>query len=286
MTATVIHTAAAARVSHYLNPRRLAGGLWRHRGLIWQLARRDVEGRYRAAHLGLLWSVLTPLLMLGVYTFAFAVVFKARWGSDPAESRATFALTMFCGWLLYNLFAEVVSRAPGLVVGNVNYVKKVIFPLEVFVPAAVLTGLINMLIGYAAWLVGWLLLNRALPSATVLYLPCVLLPVCLTSAGLGWLLASLGVFIRDLAQAVQVLLQVLFFATPIFYRIEAVPYPYRWVLELNPLSHALEDARRVLMWGAAPDWAWWAFSSVAGALLTLLGYAFFMKSKRAFADVI
>ena len=277
----------------FLNPVAMVRSLWRQRELVSQLARRDIEGRYKAARLGLLWAILTPLCLLGIYTFVFAVVFKFRWSDDPTahESRGQFALTMFCGMLLYGLFSEVVNRAPQMIVANPNYVKKVVFPLEVFVVSGLASALINMLIGYGVWLAGWLLIERCLPPWTIVWMPVVLLPVCLTTAGVSWVLASIGVFVRDVGHAVILATQVLFFATPIFYSLQRVPQPWRRVLEINPLTHAIEDMRRIMMWKGMgdppqPEWTWWIGMTAASAVIALLGYAFFMKSKRAFADVI
>lgn len=270
----------------YLNPAGMVRNLWSHRELAWQLAKRDIQGRYRATYLGLLWSVLTPLVLLVIYTFVFAVVFEARWSdSGMPESRAEFALTMFCGMLLFTLFSDVVNRAPSMVVHNSNYVKKVVFPLETFVISGLLAALFNLLVGAVVWLVGVVFL-RGMPPWTIVWFPLVLLPVCLTTLGISWILASLGVFIRDLNYLVALATQVLFFITPIFYSIERVKYPFRRLLELNPLSHCVEDARRVMMYGQAPEWGWWAATLASSALLALLGYGFFMKSRRAFADVI
>lgn len=281
-----VRTAEAPAFATFLNPWRMGRNLWRHRELIGQLAWRDVEGRYKATRLGLLWSVLTPLCTLVVYTFVFTIVFKARWRSDPHEGRGQFALTMFCGILLYNLFVEVVNRAPGMVVGNPNYVKKVVFPLEVFVPSALVGATVNMLIGYGVWLLGWCAIRQEWLHWTAALFPLAMLPVCLLALAIGWILASLGVFLRDVGHAVTIATQVLFFITPIFYSMDQVPYPYRRALELNPLAHAVEDVRRVLMWGELPAWDWWLVSIAVSAVLAVFGYAFFLKSKRAFADVV
>jgi ABC-type polysaccharide/polyol phosphate export permease len=196
-----VRTSEAKPLRVFLNPIAMLRGLLAQRELIWQLAKRDIEGRYRAARLGLLWAVLTPLCLLGIYTFVFAVVFRFRWTDNPNETRGQFALTMFCGMLLYGLFAEVANRAPQMVVANPNYVKKVVFPLEVFVVSGLLSALINMLIGYGVWLVGWLLIEHRMPPWTLVWMPVVLLPVCLTTAGVSWFLASIGVFIRDVGHA-------------------------------------------------------------------------------------
>lgn len=269
----------------YLNPVVMMRNLWRQRELIVQLAKRDIQGRYRATHLGLLWSVITPLLLLVIYTFVFAVVFQSRWSDAAPESKAEFALTMFCGMLLFNLFSEVVNRAPAMIVSNPNYVKKVVFPLEIFVVAGLLSALFNLLVGFVVWGAGMFLLMHT-PPWTVVWLPAVILPVCLVTAGISWFLASLGVFMRDIGHFVILATQVLFFITPIFYSIQRVQPPFRRILEINPLSHSVEDARRVMIRGLAPDWVWWAPTLAAAALLAWAGYAFFMKSKRAFADVV
>lgn len=283
----LFRTAQGPRLVALLDPRAMVRGLWGHRELILRLAHRDIVGRYRAAHLGLLWSVITPLVLLAIYTFVFTAVFHARWNAaDVPETRGAFALTMFCGMLLFNLFAEVATRAPFMVVANPNYVKKVVFPLEVFAVSGLLSALFNLAIGLGVWLVGWFLIMGGLPPATMAWLPVVLVPVCLVTLAAAWVLASVGVFVRDIGPAVTLGVQILFFVTPIFYRVEQIPMPYRRLLEINPLTHAVADARRVLMWGESPAWAWWAASTVVSAVLAVVAYAFFVKSKRAFGDVL
>lgn len=286
--AQVIRSAAGERVTTLLNPLAMLRNLWRHRELTCQLARRDVAARYRNSWLGFLWSIITPLMLLAIYTFVFAVIFQARWGAadGPPEPHGVFALTMFCGMLVYNLFAEVANRSPALIVDNATYVKKVVFPLEVFVVAALITALFNLLVASGVWLAGWGLIMHTWPSWTLIWFPLVLLPICLVALGLGWLLASLGVFVRDVGHAVVLVTQILFFVTPIFYPISRVPEKFQTIMRLNPLTHAVEDARRVLMYGGSPDWYFLAVSGLVSLPVALLGYAFFMKSKRAFADVL
>lgn len=282
----VVISEHAQPIGAYLNPVGAVRGLWRCRELIWQLARREVAGRYRESWLGVLWSVLTPLCLLAIYTFVFAVVFRARWGDEPGETTGQFALTMFCGMLVFTIFSELVQRSPGLIANNANFVKKVVFPLEALAPAGLLTALFNFAIGVVVWIVGWLAITWTWPAATIVYLPLAIVPVCLLTLGLSWLLASLGVFLRDVGHVVTLGVQVLFFATPIFYSLARVPQPYRTLLEANPLTHAVEAARAVMIYGRPPEWGGWAASLAASAAVALLGYAFFMKSKRAFADVI
>jgi lipopolysaccharide transport system permease protein len=283
----VIRSPAGEPVARLLNPVTMARSLWRHRELTLQLAQREIIARYKHSWLGLLWTVITPLILLAIYTFVFAVVLKARWGAvGTEESRGVFALTMFCGILVYNLFTEVINQAPTVIVDNANYVKRVVFPLEVFVVAGLLVALFNLLVGSAVWLVGWGLIMQSWPNWTAIWFLPVLVPVALTTAGLAWVLASVGVFVRDVGHAVVLVTQLLFFATPIFYPISRVPEKFQLVMKLNPLTHAVEDARRVLMYGGHPDWPSWAVLVVVSGVVALLGYAFFMKSKRAFADVL
>ncbi len=283
---SAVRSSAAVPLAAYLNPLAMLANLSRHSYLTWQLARRELHARYRGTHLGLLWAVLTPLLMLAIYTFIFAIIFKTRWNAAGEETRGEFALTLFCGLLLYNVFAEVVNRSAGMIVSVPNYVKKLVFPVEIFVVAGLLSALINMLLSLGVWLLGWLLLKWSLPHATLLYVPLIVLPVALTALGIGWTLASLGVFVRDVGHAVGIAVQMLFFLTPIFYQLEAVPQPYRALVALNPLAHAVENMRRIMMFGQPPMWVGWSLALAGSLLLALGGYAFFMKSKRAFADVL
>jgi lipopolysaccharide transport system permease protein len=270
---------------HYANPLVMIRNLWGQRDLVRQFALREVMGRYKGSYLGILWSLLTPLLMLAIYTFVFAVVFNVRWGTSPSESRAEFALTLFCGLIAFNVFSECLGRAPGLVVSNPNYVKKVVFPLEILPLGVLGSALVHSLISLAILCLGLLAFVGTLPW-TLIYLPLVYLPLVGLSLGVSWLVASLGVFIRDLGNFVGLALQALFFMTPIIYPISAVPEALQPVLRLNPLSSVVEDFRRVIMWGQSPDWPWWGAVTLLSGLAVVAGYVWFMKTKRAFADVI
>lgn len=294
----VQRSGAGPSLAALLDPVQMIRNLLRHRDLVRQIAARDIAGRYRNSLLGMFWAVITPLVLLAIYTFVFSTVLKSKWGTSATETAGEFAITLFCGMLMFNVFAEVFTRAPTLVLSNPNLVKKVVFPLEVLVPAALLTALFNLVVGLGVWLIGWTVVMQAWPSASFVWLPLVLVPVCLTTVGLGWLLASLGVFLRDIGHVIGLVTQVLFFATPIFYRIDNVKPPFRQIIAMNPLTLAVEDARRVMMgsryWdllgesggSTQPTWWWWLGSVAASAIVAWLGYAFFMKSKRAFADVI
>lgn len=253
--------------------------------LIWQLTKREVIGRYKGSFLGLAWSFLNPLLMLVVYTFVFAVVFKARWGTSASESKAEFALSLFCGLIAFNLFAENATRAPGLILANANYVKKVVFPLEILPLSILGASLAHCLIGIVILLAGVALFQEYLPW-TIVFLPFVMMPLLFLAVGLSWFFASLGVFLRDLQHLTPVAVQLLMFLSPVFYPITALPEPYRKWMLLNPLSVILENFRRVLIWNLPPDWHWLAFQTIAMAIFAWLGYAWFQKTRKAFADVI
>jgi lipopolysaccharide transport system permease protein len=259
--------------------------LWRRRQLIAQFVRREVQSRYRGSAFGLVWSFLTPLLLLAVYTFVFGVVFEARWPGPRPGSLGQFALVVFCGLVVLNLFAECVSRAPGLVLGSPTFVKRVVFPLEILPVVTVGTALVTTAASLAVLLAVRLAVEGSLPW-TVALVPLVLVPVVLLTLGATWFLASLGVFVRDINYLVALLLQMLVFVTPVFYPLEAVPEQFRAVLSVNPLQPAVDDLRRVVLWGRPPVWPRLALSLAVGALAAALGHAWFMRTRRAFADVI
>ncbi|MGH9161081.1 MAG: ABC transporter permease [Vicinamibacteraceae bacterium] len=269
----------------HLNPIRFARHLWRQRHLIAQLTGREVQSRYRGSALGLLWSLLTPLFLLVVYAFVFGTVFKARWPQGDDANLRTLSLILFAGLIVFGLFSECVARAGTLVVSVPNYVKKVVFPIEVLpvvlVGAALFQASINVGILTVA---NWLITGRVPP--TVLLTPVAAVPLVCLTLGITWVLASLGVFLRDVAQAVGLMLQALFFLTPIFYPLEAAPPAFRQLLFLNPLTANVEAFRAVLLWGHAPDWRTFGVSLAVSVTVMLLGYAAFMRSKRGFADVL
>jgi lipopolysaccharide transport system permease protein len=267
------------------NPLAMLRNLWCHRELIAQFARRDVEGRYRGSFLGVIWSFLTPLVMLLIYTFVFGLIFQSRWPQARSSSLNEFAVILFAGLITFTIFSECVTRAPGLVVAVPNYVKKVVFPLEILPVSTLGAALFHAAVSTLILLAAHLLSGGTL-HVTLLLLPLVLLPVILLSLGLGWLLASLGVFIRDIGNLTGLLVQILFFLTPIFYTVDAIPERYRNLLLLNPLGSAIGDVRRVVLWGEPPAWGALAVSLLLSLIVTIAGYAWFMQTKKGFADVL
>ena len=272
-------------LSNILHPLFIASRMWRYRGLIRQLTWRQVVVRYKGSFIGLGWAFIQPLLMLAVYTFVFSVVFKARWGVQPGETRMSFAVTLFMGLITYNLFSEMVSAAPSIILSNVNFVKKIVFPLDVLPLVHMLSVVVNSLFSLAILLIGVVLVNGGIPL-TAFLLPLIWLPMCMLSLGLGYFLASLGVFIRDLNTAVRVIVMMFFFLTPIFYPITRVPPKFQMLIRCNPIAIFVENSRRVVVWGMMPQWSWLLAGCVFSLLVLLFGYVWFMKSKKAFGDVI
>lgn len=263
---------------------------FRRRSLIWQFARRDVLARYRGSLLGLGWSFLTPLLMLAVYTFVFREVFNARWpareqGGLGGDSNVAFALQVYAGLIVFNLFAEVMNRSPRLVLDQPNLVKKVVFPLEILPWAAIFAALFHLAINLVVLLVATLLANHHLPH-TLLALPMVIASFVPLLLGMAWLLAALGVFLRDISQLIGMLLTALMFLSPVFYPAESLPERWRPVLTFNPLTLPIEQIRRVALDGLWPDWSALILYAAFSLLISWLGARWFAATRKGFADVI
>lgn len=257
---------------------------WRHRELLVAMIKREVLGRYRGSIMGLLWSFLNPLFMLLVYTFVFSVVFKVRW-QGGSDSRIEFALLVFAGLMVFNLFSECIIRAPALITSNVNYVKKVVFPIEILPWVTMGSVFFHMLVSLMVWLVFYVVFF-GLPPLTSLLFPLVLLPLLLFTLGLSWLLASLGVYLRDVSQVMGVLMSALMFLSAIFYPVSALPPTYQTLLYFNPLTLVIEEARDVLFWGVVPNIPVWIGALVAAIATAWLGFIWFQKTRKGFADVL
>jgi lipopolysaccharide transport system permease protein len=283
--AQMTFSARAQSLWQYLNPIHLMRNLWRHRDLIRQFTRRQIEGRYKGSFLGLFWSFVNPLVLLLIYTFVFGVIFKARWPNANSGNLGEFATTLFCGLIAFNIFSECVNQAATLIVGVPNYVKKVVFPLEILPICALGSALFHAIVSLSILLAANFWISGSLHWTLVL-LPLVALPQLFLSLGLTWFLASLGVFIRDVNYTVGLAVQVLFFITPVLYPLESIPEPFRSIIRLNPLTSIVENYRRVILWGWLPSWSGLALWLLGNGVVMMLGYAWFMKTKKAFADVI
>lgn len=266
------------------SPREMFSSVYRNRNLIIALVKREVVGRYRGSFMGLIWSFLNPVFMLAVYTFVFSFVFKARW-SVGSDSKAEFALVLFSGLIVFNIFSECINKAPSLIVSNVNYVKKVVFPLEILPWVAMGASLFHALVSLIVWLVAYVVFF-GIPSINILFLPLVIAPLVFFVAGLSWFIASLGVYLRDVAQFIGIITTTLMFVSPIFYPATALPPEYRKFLYMNPLTPAIEQARQVLFWRETPDFSLLAVYLFASGLIAFLGFAWFQKTRKGFADVL
>jgi len=257
-----------------------------NRHLIYQMTKREITGRYRGSFMGVLWSFINPILMLTVYTFVFSVVFKARWGTGSvSESKSDFAIILFVGLIVHTLFAETLMRAPTLILGNVNYVKKVIFPLEILSLTSIASVLFHSVISLIVLLSAFFIFNGFI-HWTVIFIPLVFFPLIIVSVGLSWFLSSLGVFIRDVGQTIAILTMILMFLSPIFYPVSALPEKFQHVIMLNPLTFIIEQSRNVIIWGRMPDFIGLAFYSIAALCLMWLCFFWFQKTRKGFADVL
>ena len=266
------------------NLRHIFASLWKNRDLVLQMTVREVVGRYRGSMMGLLWSFFNPVLMLVVYTFVFSVVFQARWDVNTV-GKTDFALLVFTGMLVHALFAECINRSSRLVLDNSNYVKKVIFPLEILPWVCMGSAFFHMLISVLVLLVAFLIIHHYL-NWTIILFPLVIAPFVLFTMGLTWWLAATGVYLRDLGQITGVLTTVLLFVSPVFYPVAALPKQYQLFFNLNPLTFVIKQVRDILIWGKPPDWEGLALYSAIGIATAWAGLFWFQRTRHGFADVI
>ena len=270
---------------HSTSARKMLVSLWTNRGLIARLVNRDIAARYKGAAVGLAWSFITPLLMLSVYTFVFSVVFQARWNEEVPAGKASFALVMFIGMLVHGLFAEVINRSPALLLANPNFVKKVVFPIEILPVVSTGSAIFHTLVSTLIFLVALLVLTGEL-QWTALFFPLIIFPLVVFTLGVAWFLCSLGVYLRDVSQLTVIFTTVLLFLAPVFYPLTALPEDFRWAIRINPLTFIIEQSRDVLMWGKMPDFKGLAAYSLVAFVTAWLGFAWFQKTRKGFADVI
>ena len=255
-----------------------------HRSLTLEMTKRDVLGRYREASFGLLWSLISPFLMLLIYTLAFGYIMKSRWPGTSGNI-ADYSMLLFVGLIVHGFFAECMNRAPGLIVGNPNLVKRIVFPLQILPWMAMLSALFH---AFANLLV-FTLLNLAMRgeiAPTLPLLPLVLLPLAVAALGVGWLLSSLSVFLRDIGQVTGVLSMAMLFLSSAIVPVDALPVKYQLIFRLNPLTFIIDQAREVAFWGRMPDWSGLGLYLLGALLFAYAGYAVFQKLRPGFADVL
>ncbi len=267
-----------------ISPVEMLRGVRRNRELLALLVRREVVGRYRGSLMGLAWSFFHPLLMLLVFTVFFSFVFKARWGSHGGGT-GEFAVNVFIGLILHGFLAECINRAPTVVVANVNFVKKILFPLETLCMVVLGAALFHLVISFAV-LFAMLPFFRMGIHWTALLVPVVVFPLAAMVLGLSWMLASLGVFARDVTQVTGVLASVLLFASPVFYPASALAEPFSRLLMVNPLTYPIEQVRTLLFTPDGMDWRTWIAYTAVSMVVAWLGFAFFQRTRTGFADVV
>lgn len=250
-----------------------------------KLVRRDVVGRYKGSVMGLAWSFFNPLLMLVIYTFVFAVIFKSRWGDNGGGSRADYAMILFAGMIMHGLFSECINRAPALILSNVNYVKKVIFPLEILPWVNFGSALFHAAISLGVLLGMQLVFRQSLPWTVVLF-PLVLVPLAFSALGFSWLIAALGVYLRDIGQVTSIFTTILLFLSCVFYPVSSLPKEFQQWMALNPLAYIIEESRNTLIFGNVINFGQWSIWTAISLLIAWLGFVLFQRLRGGFSDVI
>lgn len=252
--------------------------------LLKQFTWREVEKRYKGTTLGLLWSLITPILMLSVYTIVFGFIFGGSFG-HPGETKTQFALGLFCGLLFWDLIAATMAASPMLVINNSNFVTKVIFPLEILPVAMIASMLVHMVIGFGPLLL-FILLSQGVIHVTALSVFLIVIPVVFYTLGISWVLSAIGVFLRDIGAMMPAVITVLMFMSAIFFPITVIPEAWRWVIMLNPAAVLISMARNAVVFNQWPDFYLYGLQLLFSLVVATVGYAFFMKVKSAFADVL
>lgn len=280
----VVNVDKKTRLSFREAAHGVAAAALQHRKLILRLAKREILAKYKGSLLGILWAVISPLSLLLVYTFVFSTIFHMRWGNTD-QTTGQFALLMYSGLIIFNIFAECLNRAPGLMLENVSYIKKVVFPLEILPYVQLAVSLFNGVVSAAILAVIYPFVFGT-PPLTILLAPLLLIPLLLLILGLSWFLSSLGVFLRDVRQIIGLFVSMVMFMSPIFYPIEMVPEPYRSLVQFGPLAVPMRQVTATAFWGEAPDWLAVAAYSAVSFLLAVGGYWWFMRTRKAFSDVV
>jgi lipopolysaccharide transport system permease protein len=267
-----------------ISPLTVVRSFFNNKDLLIDLVKRDFIGRYQGSLIGVMWSLFNPLLMLAIYTLVFSVAFKARWGGGE-ESKVAFALVLFTGLIVHSFFAECINRAPTLILSHQNYVKKVVFPLEILTSMTIFSALLQLLVSLMV-LIGFCFFTDVPWNLSALTVPILLIPLVLLTLGLSWILASLGVYFRDMAQVVGMFSTVALFLSPVFYPIDTLPATYRMFIDWNPITLPILQIRDVLLWNKQISWSEWSRSLGLSGMICYGGFWWFQKSRKGFADVL
>ena len=256
-----------------------------NRNLIFRMIIRELKEKYKGSVLGGLWTFLNPLLMLAVYTFVFTVVYKARWGIENPNKEYNFAIILFCGLIIHTLFSEIIIRSPGVLLLNINLVKKVIFPLEILTLVNVGSALVNAFFSYLILLIAHLFL-MGLPPWTFIFTPITLLILVPLMLGFGWFVSSLGIFVRDIGQLAGLASTIMLFFSPVFYPLNSLSPKIKFLMYLNPITFPIEQTRSVLIYGKFPDMFGIIIYFIISLIFCSIGFLWFQKSRKTFSDII
>jgi lipopolysaccharide transport system permease protein len=271
-----------------LDPLKMVGGLWTRRELIGQFTRRNIELKHRGSRLGAFWALINPLSMLGLYYVVFGVIYNTKFNVLPGETALDVLLAMFLGLSLFHAFSETLAWAPGLITTNPNFVKKVVFPLEVLPVAQIGAAAFHLAVGLSLVLVGSVFGTAGL-SWHALWLPVLVLPLLLLSLGMAWLLAAAGVFLRDIGQLSAFAVTLLLFASAVMFPATMIARqsPELWtLLRLNPLLQIVDLARNVVLWHQPMPLDWLAYVYACSLAVFAGGAVFFALLRRSFAEAI
>ena len=266
------------------NPILALGSIFEARQLIFNLAKREIFSRYSGTYFGLIWSLINPLALLGVYTVVFGSIFKARW-SGGGESIYEFGLIIFMGLIMFSIFSDSILRAPNIVVGNISFVKKIVFPIEVLPIVCMISTLFHAFVSFLILLIGYFFIVGPIPPG-VLLIPLLLIPLIFFALGSMWFISSLGVYFRDVGQFTGTSVTLLMFFSPIFYPASSIPHDLRWIIELNPITQVLEQSRGILFFGNPINFKSLLIPLLSSALFCWAGYVFFVVTKKGFSDVL
>lgn len=260
--------------------------VWQNRELTWRLSEREILSRYKGSILGWVWTFIYPIGMLATYTIVFTQIYKAKWGINAQGTDFEFAINLFAGLIVFNLIAEVATKAPSLIIQNPNYVKKVIFPLEILSITTVIASTFHAITSVGVLLVLQAYANHGHLPATLTLLPFVWLPLILGCITLALILSAVGVYIRDIGQIAGILVSVLLFLSPVFYPLSAVPEKLKNITRLNPIASVIEETRKVTVTNKMPSTSYLLNGTIGGVVGCEMAYLMFRKLRGGFGDVI
>ncbi|OMF30856.1 hypothetical protein BK133_16375 [Paenibacillus sp. FSL H8-0548] len=264
---------------------RYLSSLYSSKNLLFEFTKRDFQQRYKGSLLGVVWAFIAPLLMLAVYSFIFVIVFKSRWGNVTESSDMLYTFMIFAGLIPFNLFAESVNRSVGILTQSSNYIKKVVIKLEILPTSIVLSTAINSLFSLLLLVLGKFLFLDT-PNGVLIFAPLVLVPIVILSLGVSLLVAALGIYLRDLVYIVGLLVNILFYMSPIFYSASVIPEKFRFILAFNPISPIITLYRDIFINGQLFSLSLYFQTCFTALIVLVIGLFVFNFLKKGFADVI